>query len=86
MSRAEAEEAAVARSMMRRRVMSIVEDQGVYDSSCGYCKSSSRTSVAQGIVPVAQSLLISFDAMVSMTTLFAFEIHVLHVMDVPITL
>lgn len=49
MSRAEAEEAAVARSMMRRRVMSIVEDQGVYDSSCGYCKSSSRTSVAQGL-------------------------------------
>ncbi|KAG0620172.1 hypothetical protein M758_4G195300 [Ceratodon purpureus] len=49
MSRAEAEEAAIARSKMRRRVMSIVEDQGVYNSSCGYCKSSSRTSVAQGL-------------------------------------
>lgn len=29
--------------------MSIVEDQGVYSSSCGYCKSSSRSSVSQGM-------------------------------------
>lgn len=48
MSRTEVEEIALARSMMRRRVMSIVEDQGVHNSSCGYCRSSSRTSVARG--------------------------------------
>ncbi|KAG0631858.1 hypothetical protein M758_1G284500 [Ceratodon purpureus] len=34
-------------STMRRRVMSIVEEQGVHSSPCGYCKSPSSTSVAQ---------------------------------------
>lgn len=59
MSIAEAEVAAAARSMMRRRVTSIVEDQGVYTSSCGYCKSSSRTSVAQGMHLSSCSVLVN---------------------------
>lgn len=33
---------------MKRKVMSIVEDQGVNSSTCGYCKGSTPTSVAQG--------------------------------------
>ncbi|BBN18062.1 arginyl-tRNA---protein transferase [Marchantia polymorpha subsp. ruderalis] len=32
-----------------RRMMSLVEDLGVYDSSCGYCKATNRSSRSQGL-------------------------------------
>ncbi|CAM6106267.1 unnamed protein product [Calypogeia fissa] len=37
------------RDQQQQRGMSVVEDQGVYSSTCGYCKASSRSSVAQGL-------------------------------------